>query len=117
MEIKQAEFGDVTVLTLRGMNTMGGGARFLSERLIELLKSGKRKFVVVFENVTYQDSFGIATLVKAFAMTRNAGGELVLAGVRGRVEETFQFTRLQSVFAMFATVPEALAHFGVNPTT
>jgi anti-sigma B factor antagonist len=114
MKITLQEFGDVTVLELDGRLMLGEATILFRERVLDLLRNGRRKFVVDYSNIAYVDSAGNAAITKAFVVTRNAGGTVVIVGLHGRVKEVFEITQLIRVFETFPSVPDALAHFGVT---
>ena len=51
-------------------------------------------------------------MLAALTTVRNAGGDLRLARVGGRVEALLAVTKLAAVFKSFPTVDDAVASFG-----
>jgi anti-anti-sigma factor len=112
--ITRSDFGDVTVLVLNGNVTLGENHAYLREQIFGLLKDGRRKFILDYGAVCYQDSAGNGALAESWTNVRNLGGELVLAGLQHRIIEMFKVNRFYTVFKIFATTNDALDHFGVN---
>jgi anti-sigma B factor antagonist len=113
--ITRSDFGDVTVLVLNGNVTLGENHVFLKKEISRLLEDGRRKFVLDYSAVRYQDSAGNGALVESFTNIRNKRGELVLVGLQPNIFAMFQITKLYPVFKIFATSSSALDHFKVNP--
>src|SRR5271168_4591094 len=98
MKITLKEFGDVTVLEMDGRMSLGEATGYFQESVRDLLKSGRRKFVADYRNITYQDSAGNGALVTAFTVTRNAGCEIVIVSLNRTLSDDFQVTKLALVF-------------------
>lgn len=114
LKITRRDFGDVTVLALDGNVTLGQNHALLRQQMLGLLGDGRRKFILDYSAVRYQDSAGNAALVEFYMKVRNSGGEFVLAGLQHRILELFQLTKLYEVFKIFATAKDAFDHFGIN---
>jgi len=86
-----------TVLTVVGEIDMTSSPQ-LRRALLEVCDLGPARLTVNLSGVTYIDSSGMATLVEARRRTREAGGELVLQGLRERIMAVFRLARLDEVF-------------------
>ncbi len=106
-------FGNALILDCSGRIVFGDETASLRDQVKELLKTSKR-IVLNLANVNYIDSSGVGTLVAVYASARNAGGEIKLAALSGRVKDVLAITKLGSVFQTFPTVEEAASSF--NPT-
>jgi anti-anti-sigma factor len=119
--ISRKDVGDTTILDLKGnmarTELIEGRQPRFREVVEDLLRAGRIKIIVVYADVEYQDSTGNGDIVSAYTKTRNAGGELVLAGLRGKVEDLFSITRLKTIFRVFSEVSDALAYFGCREDT
>lgn len=113
LEITRKDFGDVTVLELDGRLTLGETTALFKESVQDLLRSGRRRLVVDYSNIAFVDSAGNDAIVKAYVASRNSGGDIVIVGLKGRVKDVFQITKLSSVFVILPDVGDALKHFGV----
>lgn len=68
----------------------------------------KQPMVIDLTAVRYIDSSGVASLVEGFQTARRQGGAFILAGVSASAMRVFQLARLDRVFALAETVPQAL---------
>ncbi|MDQ6698220.1 MAG: STAS domain-containing protein [Actinomycetota bacterium] len=81
----------------------------LREKLIELVNGGHHRIVVDLSAVEFLDSTGLGVLVGALKRVRTHDGDLGLVCTESRVLKVFEITGLTKVFAMFASVDEAVA--------
>ena len=61
-----------------------------------------------FTGVKYIDSSGLATLIEYYQSSRAFDGRVVVAGLSHRVRSIFELVRLNEVFSICSTVPEAM---------
>ena len=117
LRFARREVGEVTVLELQGRMTrpelVSDQPRF-RDVIDDLLRSSRLKIIVVYKEIDYQDSTGNGEIVSALVRARNAGGDLAIVGLQGRVLNLFKVTRLESVFKCFPTISEALSYFNVT---
>lgn len=111
LKIDLREFGDVTVIDLRGKVTIGAGDVELRNVVSELLDSGKKKLVLNMEHLKYMDSSGVGELVSSFTTISNRQGQLKLAKLSGKIFDLLQITQLLQVFDTHETVEDAIADF------
>jgi anti-sigma B factor antagonist len=102
---------DVTVLEMAGNISLGEGSSTMRDSIRDAVWEGHKKLVLVYEQVQYQDSSAIGELVSGFTIVANAGGSLVLAGIRGKPKDLLQITKLYTVFQSFLTLDAALEYF------
>src|SRR3954453_14915294 len=96
-----------TVLTVSG-EIDSATAPSLRERLHALLAGGKSKLVVDLDDVGFLDSTALGVLVGALKRARLESGEVRIACAQPRVLKVFEITRLDSAFALFDSVDEAV---------
>ena len=72
-------------------------------------KDPKKKIVIDFENVTYLDSSGLATLVEVLKKTKNQGGALGLSNMPGKIKSLFEITKLDKLFSIFQSQADAVS--------
>lgn len=113
LTITQYNAADVTVLELEGRIVLPVYQR-VTELVRGLIKQGRTKLVLGCSGITYTDSAGKGFLVSAYAAARNSGGRLLLAVPSPRFLDSLQGTKLLTAFDVFATIPEALAFFGLG---
>ena len=105
----RTQHGNVLVLKCAGRLTLGESAVAFRSAVRDALVAGERLLVLDMTDLNYIDSSGIGELVSAYTATRNAGGQLLLAGLTKRVRDLLEITKLYTVFPVFATVEEAVA--------
>jgi anti-sigma B factor antagonist len=81
----------------------------LRERLSELLNASAPSLIVNLADVTFLDSTGIGTLVAGLNRAVQFGGTLTLVSDHDRILKLFRITGLDTVFAIRATIEEAIA--------
>lgn len=101
---------NVTVVTVEGQLIVANRQE-LKQALTDALDTGARKFVVDFGPTAYIDSSGLGALVSVNKKVREAGGELRLAGLNEDLRSLFELTKLDTLFVISPTTPEALAGF------
>ncbi|MBP2626521.1 MAG: anti-sigma-factor antagonist [Firmicutes bacterium] len=75
-------------------------AAILREKLIILMESGHKEFIIKLNKVDYIDSSGLGVLVAIQKRALQIKGGVTLVGASGLVKELFELTRLNKVFAM-----------------
>jgi len=98
---------DVTVLELAGRIAVAGECQELEWQIEDLLKQRERKIVLDLSQLKYLDSTGIGILVMCSGKTKQAGGELSVAGAQGIVEQTLRMTRVDQIVGLYATAEAA----------
>ena len=112
MQIQHSERDGVAVLTLDGETLGGPDGSALHDRIQTVRRDGGPDNVVVdLATVRHMNSSGLGMLLGALTSVRNAGGDLRLAGVDGRVATLLDVTRLADVFQSFPTADAAVASF------
>lgn len=102
---------DISVLSFSGKITMGPEAREIEERVKDLLRQNRKKFIFDLAGVDYVDSTGMGTIAYCFAAVMRAGGGFRVAGADGRVLHLMKITRLDSVLAFYPSVAAAAQDF------
>ena len=106
MNIETGSEGDSVVVRLSGEVDLQHSPR-LRKVLMELM-AGKDAVIVDMSGITYIDSSGIAGLVEAYQMARRQASRFTLAAVSPPAMRVLQLARLDKVFAITATVAEAV---------
>ena len=92
------EFGDVTILDLRGRSTIEGESELLSGRLKKVIAKGARKLLLNLQDLTQIDTTGVSVIIENFVSLRKKGGELKLLNLTKKVHDLLQITKLYTVF-------------------
>jgi anti-anti-sigma factor len=82
-----------------------GGFR---EHVDQALAAGGRSVVLDMADALFIDSSMLKELLRADTAAQEAGGRLVLVGVRPAVERLFSLTRVRELLTLVATRAEAL---------
>jgi anti-sigma B factor antagonist len=101
----------VTVVSLTGDALGGPDGSALLDRLHALRTDGTPNVVVDLGGVRHMNSSGLGMLIGALTSVRNAGGDLRLSGVGGRVHTLLTVTKLIGVFQSFESADAAVASF------
>lgn len=113
LQVSVREYGDASILDLRGKSTIGDGeSELLSRQLKKLIENGARYLLLNLAGLTKIDSSGVSVIVETCASLRRRGGDLRLLCPRGRVLEVLTVVRLLEVIPSFENEAQALASFG-----
>ncbi len=99
LEISVSTNQEEVIVTLVG-SIYVEDAVILREKLIALVESGYRQFVIKLHGVDYIDSSGLGVLVAIQKKALQKQGGVTLVGAKGVVKELFELTRLNKVFSM-----------------
>jgi len=77
-------------------------------KLSEAQRQKPARLIVDLTNVPYMDSSGVATLVEAMQLARRSGTKLVLCALQTKVMSIFEIARLDTVFVIAPSMPEAM---------
>lgn len=84
----------------------------LRQALGQLADKKAPQIVIHLKKVGYMDSSGIATFVEALQKTKKYQGKLVLAELTPAVRSVFEIAKLDGIFTLANTLPEALQKAG-----
>lgn len=102
--------GNTTIVALSGDIDLDSSSQVRSVLLESV--STKRGVLVEMSAVSYIDSSGVASLVEAYQSARHASTPFALVGVSEAAMRVLELARLDQVFTIHASVPEALSHGG-----
>jgi anti-sigma B factor antagonist len=109
--IDEREFGDVTVLQLRGQILLDDGDLVFRRKIHELADKGRVKVIVNLGEVDYIDSAGIGMIVGKLKTVRERGGDMKLLNLNMRGQRVFGITKLVFVFETFENEDAAVKSF------
>jgi len=89
------------VVMLRGSMYVEDAA-VLREDLLGHITKGYNTFVLDMSALDYIDSSGLGVLVAINKRALQAGGSVILVGLKGVVKELFELTRLHKIFKIQA---------------
>ena len=116
LDIKVRTQPNVTVVECVGRLVFGEEATALRNTVKPLL-SNSPNLVLNLAGVRDVDSTGIGTLVGLFASALAGNGELKLACLSPKVEESLRITRILRLFRVYGREEEAIAAFGSGERT
>lgn len=102
---------EVVILELSGKLTLGSGDVQLRQLVTDLLGRGEKRILLDLNRIRYMDSAGTGELVAAYTSCNNAGAELKLLRLSGKVRDLLMFTQLITVFEDYDDVAEAVHSF------
>ena len=111
MEITRRSVGGVTILNLIGRLAVSSGETEivpLRTAIRDLIAEGRVNVTLDLAGLAYIDARGLAELVLALVALRRHGGELMLVAPTGRVRRMLTITRLDTVFALYDSEPDAI---------
>jgi anti-anti-sigma factor len=118
LQISTREFGDGSILDLRGRSTIDSGeSELLSDQLRTLVSNGVRKVLLNLGDLTQVDSSGVSIMVGTFVSLKRQGGDLKLLCPSGRVLEVLTVLHLIEIIPSFQDEAEALASFRPRVTS
>lgn len=111
MQLKEKVEGDVAVITLKGDLLGEPDTSTLREKIHSLVNDEMKKIIIDLGGVNYMNSSGLGALISSLTTMRNAGGDLKLARVGGKVQNLFVMTQLVKVFDTYESVERALVAY------
>jgi anti-sigma B factor antagonist len=105
--VRRLESG-VAVLELEGnLNMVSASA--VREAVTALVAQGDVRVVVDLTDVRFLDSSGLGALIGGLKTTRQAGGDLRIAGAGEQVRMVLSLTNMERVLTPYSTPEEAFA--------
>lgn len=112
------QIGDVTVLNLSGRVSLTetpsgpGGEVLLHELVRNTVKTGSKKILINFRDVTYIDSSGLGELVACSTTASNQGADMKVCNASPRVNDLLVITSLRAVLSAYPDEEAGLQAFG-----
>lgn len=101
---------DILVLEFVGRLAVGSESQELQSKVEALIAQNRRKIILDLTELKYMDSTGLGTVVSCFTKTRQAGGQLRVAGTNKTILNLFKITRLDKVLSLDETVDAAVSN-------
>ena len=111
LKVTRRESEGVSILELKGRLTFGPEDMVLNDEIRHALAARRVRLVVDLGGVDKIDSAGLGTLLYARAESRRAGGGLALANLCAAHRKILAVARLDSVFKVFSSQPDAIDSF------
>ncbi|MEM8952817.1 MAG: STAS domain-containing protein [Verrucomicrobiota bacterium] len=106
MTIDESEDNDLTIMTLAGEADLTAVPLF-QEKMRAQMKKGTPKLIVDFSDVTFVNTPVWAVIVEYYQHTIKKGGAFAIAGLKDRVEASFNIVRLGEFIKHFSSIDEA----------
>ncbi|SDB08397.1 anti-sigma B factor antagonist [Desulfonatronum thiosulfatophilum] len=107
MEIKENSRREIVVFTLQG-RLDGNEAQAFEERVLIKLDQGATKLVFDFHQLDYINSSGLRVLVMTYQRLQAANGRIAICGLKDYIQEIFDISGYNEIFAMYADCDAAL---------
>lgn len=115
LQVSERDFGDVTILELKGQLVLDEGDIPLRKDIDALVEHGHVNLVFDLHDVSRLDSAGIGTLVRSYQAAHEHGGDLKLLHVPPRATRLLILTRLADVFEIYDSEEAVLESFQPSP--
>jgi anti-anti-sigma factor len=109
MVIEVKENNEVCILRCEGRFLAGADPEYLRVKNDEIKGHNCKKVLADFSEVSAVGSAGIGFIVGLYTSTRNSGGRFILVGLRPRVREVFELTRVSTVIPSATDIASGLA--------
>ena len=105
----------VCFLRCEGRLVAGTDPEYLRAKRDEIKRLNCKKVLADFSEVSDVGSEGIGFIVGVYTSTWDSGGRFILVGLRPRVREVFDITRVSKVIPLAADVSSGLAMLHESP--
>jgi stage II sporulation protein AA (anti-sigma F factor antagonist) len=107
--IKSRIVSDVVILDVAGRFDIGEDS--LRHLVKTFLAEGRQHLLLNLAGVPYLGSWGITQIISAWTAIRDGRGTMGLVAPAKAARDVLQFTKLDTVFAIYRNEAEALQHF------
>lgn len=98
---------DIKILKIYGEINLETYNKFRDEVLKNIMEIQKN-IIMDMEEVTYTNSMGLSTIIKAYVELKKEEGELKLCCLQHPIRRLFQITKLDDVIDIYETLDEAI---------
>lgn len=114
MELRTRYFNDVAILAVNGRMDAATSPEF-TQIATEQMSAGYGRLVIDLKRVDFLSSAGIKALVKVMQHSRQQGGDLRIANVRGQIKQVINLAGLNTVIKVYPNVVGATASYFPGP--
>lgn len=112
IETKQIE-PSITVLELSGRFALGREGQRVQWQVEELVRANVKKIILDLSRLEQVDSMGVGVIVFCAGRLKQSGGELLIAGAQGLVEQVLKVTKVDAIVGMYPTTVAAAEAFSL----
>lgn len=113
LEFEISHIDEIAVLSLSGKIIALSDVDELKE-FVEANFLFNSDLILNLESLNYLNSTGINFFVRLFTKTRNNGREMIVANVKGTVQNLFEITKLDKVFTLSSSMEEAVNQLNIG---
>ena len=114
MELRTRYFNDVAILSLNGRLDTVTAPHFI-EITVEQMAAGYGRLVIDLKKVDFLNSAGVEALVQMAQQSRDQGGDLRIANVRGQIKKVINLAGITEVIKVYPNVVGATASYFPGP--
>jgi anti-sigma B factor antagonist len=111
MKLTERRAGGLCVLRPMRERLDASAAPELREELLQRITNGEHRIVLDLAEVSFMDSSALGALIAA-AKRLGPTGSIAVASLNSPVAKLFSVTRMDRVFSVSATVPDAIKKLG-----
>ena len=111
LEIKEREYGDVAIISLKGFLNADTSPQF-EDSLQQLMTNNLFKIIVDFSELEYISSAGVGCFIGNIKRVRNNSGDILFLNMPPKTKRVFQLLDFQDFFKSYSDQSEALASYG-----
>jgi anti-sigma B factor antagonist len=91
-----------------------GSAPGVRDVFMKHIRKREPALLLDLSGLEFMDTSGLATLIEAHLKTERYGGKLILFGLKPRIAEVFEVTRVTALFSIFETQQDAVGALKVD---
>ena len=108
MKIEATQFEKAIVLKVSGRMDAENADEF--DKACDLwISQGAKHLIADLADLQYVSSMGLRSFLAAAQRLKSVSGSLMLCGLKGLPRQVFEMTKLDSLFPIYESAPQALA--------
>ncbi|MBN2355431.1 STAS domain-containing protein [candidate division KSB1 bacterium] len=111
MDIKEEKQSDILILNIAG-RIDANTSPALEQKMAEVVDRGEKYIVIDLAEVDYISSAGLRVFFSYLQKLNEVEGKLCYSGASEKIEELLDIVGFLSVFSLFKTKEDAVAHLG-----
>jgi anti-sigma B factor antagonist len=111
MEISGELHNNVYVIHLAGNLSGYAETEQLHTEVKQCLKQMTTNIVIDLKQVKWMGSVGLGVLICCLTSVRDAGGDLRLMGVKDKVQDLLEISKLNGIFQIYTSINDAVDSF------